>query len=255
MGAVLNSAGVTLREELVLDISPAGAGQAGAIDAPAVIVLAGLTRRCESPHVVREALADCVAGRASVVAVLQHYDAGHFPASASWMGGQRYEKLPDSFEACAQLFEQVARGSGSACRLVLGRQWFTQVRPHACTGAAPVVPNVDRATIQTVALGRAYEWAVALAPGARAYVRARLDMAFCAPDLRGGVALPRRTLVADSEADLVTGGRFVYDLGAIMSADAAAQYFACARAWRGAAWRGAARGRGGVGRGDGRRLA
>lgn len=226
MHSVIQAAGLNMREELILNISPDRPAHA-----PTVIVLAGLTRRCESVHVVREALADCVAGRAAMVGVLQHYDTGQFPASGSWMGGgERYEKLPDSFSECASRFSAAARGT--ACRLVIGRQWFKQTRKHECTRQVPPVGNVDRATIQTLALGRAYEWARAFAPGARLFVRARLDMAFCAPDLRNSPALPRRMLVADSESDSITGGRFVYDLGAIMSADAADDYFGCAlTAW------------------------
>jgi len=56
-------------------------------------------------------------------------------------------------------------------------------------------------------------------------------MVFCAPQLRGLPELPPRFLAAASETDSTTGGRFVYDLGAIVGADAADDYFGAWRVW------------------------
>jgi hypothetical protein len=57
------------------------------------------------------------------------------------------------------------------CRLILVEQAF-EIERRPCGKRAPLP---DRVTLQTLAAGRAYEWAASRFPPALAYIRARLD--------------------------------------------------------------------------------
>lgn len=240
MAMVLAEARLRLREELVLVHGPVSPLP------PTTVVIAGLTRKCEDPKIVRNAMQPCADGNASVLALLQMYDEGRAPAQA-WWGGKQYTEdqanhTAFSFSDCAQNIVDAVRGT--ACRLILARQWFASTHPsglevgpcsqHAATAAQGSADPRVRVILQTLAIGRAYAWARQHLPHTSVYVRARLDAALCAPPLpQPALRAARATLVATLyEQDSVTGTRWLSDAYAAMSADVAARYFEAWRVWR-----------------------
>jgi hypothetical protein len=231
MARVLLDGGRTLREEIIARVP-----RRSTAFADSVVLLAGLSRRCY-PAVVRAALDECGRRNATLVALLQHYAPGDFPADIAWTTpAPRAERIPESFEACAALFEhEAAREGNGGCALVLGRQHFnyTPAR-HSChRDVGPgVIHNQPRAMIQTLALGRAYEWGLAAEPRARLFVRARLDLAIAIPVLPPGLDLNHELLTSHVQEDVVLGGVFVGDVACYAGAAAARVYFGAWRVWR-----------------------
>ena len=210
MAHVLRDGGLTLREEFVAYAPRRHA----APPADTLVLLAGLARTCY-PAIVRAALDECGRRNATLVALLQHYAPGEFPADISWLKAMpRAESLPVSFEACAALFaRESANEIHGGCALIVGRQHFTYApSQHRCRSplGMGILHNQPRAMIQTIAVGRAYEWGLAAEPRARLFVRVRLDTAFAIPQLHPKRDMQHELLTNDFQEDLVLGGVYIH---------------------------------------------
>lgn len=244
MALVLRQAGLRMREELVLARNMRAA--AAPIGGGSVIVVSGLVRQCDAAR-ARALVRDCVGGNASVVALLQHYPAGSFPRDVANIIGFHKHTLPGAttgagpggFEACASELE--AAVEGSACALVLGRAWFEEAGEPTCPTLrdTALTTNTGRSVLQTLAVGRAYDWARFYLPTSAAadasssgvVVRARLDGVACVPP---APAAPRPSaLVVNSlNLDGLTAAALFNDQYAAMSAELAPTYFGAWRVWR-----------------------
>ncbi|KAJ1640398.1 hypothetical protein T492DRAFT_929769 [Pavlovales sp. CCMP2436] len=232
MLSVLEGAGVSLREELVADLNRERP------PSESVVLLSGLARLCEHDAVVRLHVASCARANATLVALLQHYIPGNFPAAArNHFGGKADDPFRFKWAQCASSFIRAAN-EHPGCRLVMGRQWFVVHGPMACaTSSDTASRNVAtrgvvsaRTVIQTVAIGRAYEWAQRFEPSARMFVRGRMEHVSCVPPLPPS-PFGSELAVFASKTDSVTGGSFTSDAGAFMGADAARVYFGAWRVW------------------------
>jgi hypothetical protein len=146
------------------------------------------------------------------------------------------ERLPGSFEACAQLFvREAARDGNGGCNLILGRQTFRySPATHRCRvglGSSGIIHNQPRTKIQTLAVGRAYEWGLLAEPHARLFIRARLDIAIAIPRLRPEMEVAHELLTSAADEDLVLGGIFVGDITCYAGASAARTYYNAWRVW------------------------
>ncbi|KAJ1631930.1 hypothetical protein T492DRAFT_992595 [Pavlovales sp. CCMP2436] len=232
MLSVLEGAGVSLREELVADVNRERP------PSESIVLLGGLARLCEHDAVVRLHVASCARANATLVALLQHYEPGSFPAAArNHLGGKVDDPFRFKWAQCASSFIRAAN-EHPGCRLVLGRQWFVVHGPMACATSSDAASRKDatrgvvsaRTIIQTVAIGRAYEWAQRFEPSARMFVRGRMEHVSCVPPIPLS-PFGSELAVFASKMDSVTGGSFTSDAGALMGADAARIYFGAWRVW------------------------
>jgi len=237
-----------LREELVASVS--SSSEVGYSPAPAVVVVSGLARFCNRRAIIQHLIRDCVEGRSRLVALLQRYEGQSVPLEA---GSTKFHAGRDkpgnfTFDDCAAKLERQAAVDGSRCDYVLGRQWITHTTMEALItaqdgGRSPMCPprqrrirppvNLYRAVVQTLAVGRAYEWArhfTAAAPP-RLYVRGRTDFALCVPDVRGKQVPPRTAVVAMAHRDALSPNVMADDRVAQLAPDAAAIYFSAWRVW------------------------
>lgn len=227
MEQVLNGSGLALSERLVLDMRPSG--RRSQLPPQAVVVMSGLARGCMEQYIVHNALRDCISGRSAMVVVLQHYGANASVASTGRKS--RRDELDFSFDACVDMFRQ--KVSGTACRLVLGQAWFKAGQSSWECPDHGLYPTLSRTIVQTLAVGRAYDWALALSPMARLFVCARLDAYFCVPSVDPAAVLPRTLVIGHRGAYLSdTEMGFVNDVYASMGSEAAASYFRAWKVWR-----------------------
>ena len=238
MARVLAAAGLGLREEVVAIVARAPSAGALPVDrerAGAVVVMAGLARKCDDPVYMRAAMHDCARGDAAMVAVLQFYGARTGPGRSEWRSLGN-ESAVYTFAHCAEQLVAAAKASGGRCELVLGRQYFDEdlhARPRPCAAQSSGANlNVYRTVIQTIALGRAHAWARRFFPRARMYVRARMDGLFCVPP-HGALQPDTRKLLVTMEGkhDEVTGTYQLDDQLAVLSADVADIYYGAWRVW------------------------
>lgn len=200
------------------------------VGAPCPLVAAvvpGLARVCNYTALTRHFVAPCVQGIATLTVVLQDYgDDG-------------------LFEACAATFRTAVQGT--QCSLLLVRQWFIQTsaepfcaaelaaarRPLRLEARKYTAKRFGRVFVQTLAVGRAWEWARAFHPSAAAYARVRLDSlwgAWTSPSARAPDLLitDSNTYAEDSD----DGARFAGDMYAFMDARSGAAYFEAWRGWK-----------------------
>lgn len=224
MATVLANGRLTLREAVLFQ-------QAGHGSCPAVAtVIPGLARMCEHPEIAEYTIRPCAEGTTSLTIVMQSYDDRSLAGSAA-LGIRRQS----NFDVCLARLREAA--AGTQCRLAIVRQWFhaTDTRgpcPQARGLAAGLSARMVRVMTQTLAAGRAYEWALAHHPGAGSFVRARLDSAWCAP--QGAVARGTSVLVLNQYVveGNQNGVRWAGDIFAFMTKDVAPRYFEAWRIWR-----------------------
>lgn len=231
MKAVILGAGLGLREELVAIVGRKTTTEAR--HGGAVVVMAGLARECDKDAVVNAAFHDCGNnGSTAVVALLQLYENRTPPGENERMPRyKRGERARYSFDWCAARLIAAAQASDGRCKLVLGRQWFDEgVRTPVCKTRAKN-NNAGRSIIQTLAVGRAFEWARAYFPSAQLFVRARLDGLFCVPFQERPHVIRNLLVAMDGVSDRATGAHQIDDVFAIMSADIAQIYFGAWRVW------------------------
>lgn len=214
------------------------------LDSPAPVaestmVISGLARMCDSRRAMDDLLRSCVHGHANVALVLQYYSReavrssrGRLDRLSSAERMQRY-----SFAECARyLFEAAGNGTGP-CRGILVRQWWN-IRAQGARGdgrrARVLINSLGhygfRVRVQTLAVGRAYEWASHWFPRTRLFIRGRVDSLMCAPPTLPAVLEP--VLVAsNSREDSFTKVRMPGDRYAAMTPDVARVYFRAYRIW------------------------
>ena len=236
MSTLLAEAGLTLREALVESTlsKVAGSRADSRQQDEAVIAVVGLSRYCAYPGVAERLLRDCVSGRGSVFALLQHYTAAKLPADVDWLRpgrGRNESALPRTFGECAGALMRAARAPGSRCRFVLARQWFTSRDRFRCSGV-PKIATFQRTVVQTIAVGRAYQWLrAAFGARARLIVRTRLEDAVCLPEALPSPRTRWLLIVNGYRRDSLSGAAAVGDHMASMTADVAEIYFNAWRVW------------------------
>ncbi|KAJ1619384.1 hypothetical protein T492DRAFT_1130532 [Pavlovales sp. CCMP2436] len=237
MLSVLEGVGVSLREKLVADVNR------GWPPSESVVLLGGLAWLYEHDAVVRLHVASCARANATLVALFQHYKpvlytTGSFPAAArNHMDGKADDPFRFKWVQRASSFVRAAN-EHPGCRLVLGRQWFVVHGPMACATSSDAASRKDatrvvvsaRTIIQTVAIGRAYEWAQRFEPSARMFVRGWMEHGSCVPPIPLS-PFGSKLAVFAPKMDSVTDGSFTSDAGAFMGADAARVYFGAWRVW------------------------
>jgi hypothetical protein len=234
MRAVLANGRLSLREQVVFwhrsarGAQPGHGADADADCPPVAAVMPGVARMCEYREIVDYALRPCIEGKSSVTLALQSYELD--AKTSSEIGVRRQSP----FGACEANFR--AAVAGTACNLLLVRQWFnTTAGGGPCPSTNPHVAFISsklvRIMTQTLAVGRAYEWARHAHPGAAGFVKARLDSAWCAPP-PAAARLPDTLVLNKITAEGADGPRWAGDLYAWASGDVAPAYFESWRVWR-----------------------
>jgi hypothetical protein len=180
MRTTLNALNLSMREEVIW--SNSGSGPCP----PVAAVSSGLARMCNYEAIVRFNVQPCLDGHASMTLVLQDYPSNH-----TGMGLSDRKMRGDMFPQCEDAYRAIV--SGTRCRLLLVRQWIEPTSTHLmCShhmansdrrasrlGGQEVAKyrerHFGRVAIQTLAIGRAYEWARLHHPAARAFARGRTD--------------------------------------------------------------------------------
>ena len=211
MATVLRNVGLQLTEQLV------HVQQRSSKARPAfAVLLPGLARGCTSTAYMEAVLRTCSSGAADTVLLLQF--ANESKQSTSLL----------DFSACSSILRHLG-SKHRGCSFVFARQQFHALERQTC--ATPP----GRVEMQTLSVGRAYEWARHVLGEHRFYVRARLDdSGWCVPP---PAFLPRGEawVVFDGVGEqLALDGsrvRFFSDRYALVPATLASAYFEAWRIW------------------------
>ena len=163
MRRTLKNVGLELSERLIVSqIS-------GSAIAPTfMVVVAGLARGCHDRSYMAEFIAPCGRGEAAFTLSLQ------FSHGTVKSNSDRFDP-----KACEMSIRHAASLGETRCSLAFVSQAFVVTRKPC--GDGPLIP--DRVAMQTLAVGRAYQWAKLHFPWeASFYVRVRLDdVGWCLP--------------------------------------------------------------------------
>lgn len=165
---------------------------------------------------MRNVLNRCVRGLTSMVFLLQ---------SAMPPVGLKSTESADAFDMCLSHMKNMTQDS--QCNILVAKQAFiNHKKKHNCTRKFR-----RRVYMQTIAIGRAYEWARLYFPPHKYYIRARLDAPWCIP-----TNLPRvpfiamnhyKELIDDKPTTYVPSDRF-----AMVPISLASIYFDAWKVWK-----------------------
>jgi hypothetical protein len=253
MAAVLARIGYTLSDK-VEHVSRVRDGGRGACPRYATVV-SGLPRMCEYPAWASNQIARCVRGETTMTFGLQLSDAVRFKRRPV-VGAREplFEPPSDETARVAACVENLrAAAEGTLCRLMITSMRIEPIKPNrtmsdSCDLAnsppkppwqlAQRVAQSERVMVQTLAVGRTWEWARRFHPAPRAFVRARVDSMWCLPegaaDEEALVVLDWQSFRAPGVGGVSVDGRsraFAGDNFGLVSARLASAYFEAWRVW------------------------
>mmetsp|Transcript_24441 Transcript_24441/g.78865 ORF Transcript_24441/g.78865 Transcript_24441/m.78865 type:complete len:347 (-) Transcript_24441:79-1119(-) len=212
MASALDNIGLSMQERIMLERSPPNLPPPNF-----TVVLPGLARGCHSEEYMQALLKPCSEGKAAFVMVLQ------FTHGTAKSSGDRFSPSECAASVIRALDDTQSRTN---CRLILAEQGF-EIERRPCGQQAPLP---DRVSMQTLAVGRAYEWAAARFPPALAYVRARLDdVSWSIPPSDQPPAYSRHWIAYNNR--YATQPPAVSDRFAVVPAHLGAVYFDAWRIW------------------------
>ena len=227
MQSTMERLGLSLHEKLMFSSSfETKANVQPQSEDRATAIYSGLARLCDSEAFLRAVMLPCSQGTVAMAFVLQRENSG--------AEGTRH------FTECLQHVRKVS--ASTSCRTIFVRHRF-QLRRAAwpLTDASAL-----RVQIQTLTLGRAFDWASSLLP-ATFYIRTRLDSPWClmpsppwAWPLRRKMTMKRPVMLINAVRVIRQSSRtrssalvllHTVDRWAVVHADAASIYFEAWRVW------------------------